>query len=313
MRAIDLFAGAGGFTAGASMAGVDVVWAANHWRDAVDTHALNHPETAHVCQDLLQADWRRVPDCDLLLASPACQGHSQAGQPGRMAHGQRIEEKHFADRNTAWAVISAAEIKRPSAILVENVADFLRWPLLPAWRSALGILGYEVREHVFDCADFGVPQNRLRAVITAGLGRAIELRNPKRPHVGFGPSIDWGSGDWAPLHTKPEGVRRRVDAARARGLGDRFLSHYVTGHKGRELDRPIGCITTKAQWAVVDGDSIRMLSTAELRRGMAFPEDYRLPTVKKLAIKLLGNAIPPTFARDLIEQTSDTLERRVAA
>lgn len=50
MRAIDLFAGAGGFSTGAQMAGVEVVWAANHWPVAVETHAANHPETAHVCQ-----------------------------------------------------------------------------------------------------------------------------------------------------------------------------------------------------------------------------------------------------------------------
>ncbi|WP_394372821.1 DNA cytosine methyltransferase [Ralstonia mannitolilytica] len=34
--AIDLFAGIGGFTESAEQAGVKVVWAANHWRLAVD-------------------------------------------------------------------------------------------------------------------------------------------------------------------------------------------------------------------------------------------------------------------------------------
>ena len=35
MKAIDLFAGAGGFSTGARMAGAQVVWAANHWPAAV--------------------------------------------------------------------------------------------------------------------------------------------------------------------------------------------------------------------------------------------------------------------------------------
>jgi DNA (cytosine-5)-methyltransferase 1 len=77
-RAVDLFAGLGGFTAGATAAGARVVWAANHWPVAVQWHAVNHPETAHLCQDLHQADWTQVPDHDLLLASPACQGHTPA-------------------------------------------------------------------------------------------------------------------------------------------------------------------------------------------------------------------------------------------
>lgn len=69
IRAIDLFAGAGGFTTGAEMAGCQVVWAANHWREAVDVHARNHPGTVHACQDLHQTDWTTVPAHDLLLAS----------------------------------------------------------------------------------------------------------------------------------------------------------------------------------------------------------------------------------------------------
>ena len=39
MRVVDYFAGAGGFTLGAQLAGCTVVAAVNHWRLAVDTHA----------------------------------------------------------------------------------------------------------------------------------------------------------------------------------------------------------------------------------------------------------------------------------
>ncbi len=108
MNAIDLFAGAGGFSTGATMAGCTVVWAANHWPAAVQAHANNHPNTVHVCQDLQQADWTRVPAHDLLLASPACQCHSRAPGKGR-AH-------HDAQRATAWAVVSAAECHRPAVV-----------------------------------------------------------------------------------------------------------------------------------------------------------------------------------------------------
>lgn len=78
MKAVDLFAGAGGFSTGASMAGARVVWAANHWPKAIEWHSANHPDTVHACQDLQQADFREAPAHDILLASPACQGHSRA-------------------------------------------------------------------------------------------------------------------------------------------------------------------------------------------------------------------------------------------
>lgn len=76
--AIDLFAGLGGWSTGARAAGVQVLWAANHWPVAVEWHSANHPDTQHVCQDLHQARWEQVPAHDILLASPCCQGHAKA-------------------------------------------------------------------------------------------------------------------------------------------------------------------------------------------------------------------------------------------
>src|SRR4051812_28232547 len=119
MRAIDLFAGCGGFTLGAEQAGVDVIWAANHSERAVEIHAKNHPKTTHSCQDLRQADFTRLPNFDILLASPCCQGHTRARGKER--------PHHDASRATAWAVFECAAAKRPPYIVVENVKDFQRW------------------------------------------------------------------------------------------------------------------------------------------------------------------------------------------
>jgi DNA (cytosine-5)-methyltransferase 1 len=55
--------------------------------------------------------------------------------------------------------------------------------------------------------------------------------------------------------------------------------------------------------ALVDGERMRMLTTAEYRRGMGFPEDYRLPDSKSDAVRMLGNAVPPPLAREVVEQT----------
>ena len=107
MLAVDLFAGAGGSTTGATQAGARVLWAANHWPAAVEIHRVNHPAVAHACQDLHQTNFFELPDHDLAMASPACQGHSRAKGTER--------PHHDAMRSTAWAVVSCAEAKRPSA------------------------------------------------------------------------------------------------------------------------------------------------------------------------------------------------------
>lgn len=297
MKAIDLFAGAGGFSTGATMAGCNVVWAANHWPAAVQVHANNHPDTQHVCQDLQQADWTQVPAHDLLLASPACQGHSKARGKER-AH-------HDAQRATAWAVVSALECHRPPAAAIENVREFAQWELFPAWCAAMNALGYALSFNVIDAADHGVPQQRLRLFIVATRSKhPIDLALPRREHTGIGNVIDWDAGKWAPIQKpgRSAATLERIRNGRAR-FGHRFVAPYFgsgSGLTGRCISRPIGTITTRDRWAVIDGERMRMLSATEAKRAMGFPAGYHLPERHKDAMHMLGNAVVPIVAADVI-------------
>lgn len=299
MKAIDLFAGAGGFSTGARLAGCDVVWAANHWALAVEYHAANHPGASHVCQDLHQADWSRVPPHDLLLASPCCQGHSRAR--GK-ANGN---PQHDASRSTAWAVVSAAEFHRPPFVVVENVPEFLQWALYPAWEAAMQALGYTLAPHVIDAADHGVPQHRRRLFIVGSRSSApLPIRLPQRPHVPAAQFIDLQAGRWSHIHRPGRSAATLARIANGRAAhGDVFLAPYYgsgSGETGRSLQRPIGTITTRDRWSVVRGDEMRMISAAECRAAMGFPADYRLPTAHRDAVHLLGNAVCPPVAADII-------------
>jgi len=303
MNVIDLFAGAGGFSTGASMAGCNVAWAANHWPDAVEWHSRNHPDAAHICQDLHQADWSQVPAHDLMLASPCCQGHSKArgkasGNP-----------QHDASRSTAWAVVSAAEYHRPPAILVENVPEFLDWQLYRPWVLAMQALGYAVSPHVVDAADLGAPQNRIRMflVLTQSV-QPLKLNLPTLDHLPAASFIDFEGGRWQPIEKpgRAAATLERVRAGRATH-GDRFLiSYYGNTKTGRSLDRPIGTITTRDRWAIVDGDRMRMLSRWECRSAMSFPDTYQLPDNHRLAVHLLGNAVCPTPVSHIIKALQQT-------
>ncbi len=304
MRTADLFAGWGGFSLGAEQAGAEVIIAANHWRLAVDAHQSNHPGATHLCQDLNQANFYDWPDFDLLLAGPSCQGYSQAAQPSRKRDGT-VKRHHDALRSTAWAVISAADAKEPGAIIVENVPDFLRWRLYRAWNTALEDLGYSLEQHVIRASHLGVPQRRDRLFIVAvRAGSPLGLTVPKTPEPAFGPHIEWDTGNWKPVAGKSIRVRERIAAGRARGLGDRFLTQHVTGHRGVSLDEPIRTITTKRQWAVVDGERMRPLTVRENARAMGFPDDYRWPSgaTNSDQIRGLGNSVCPPVAKWLVEQ-----------
>lgn len=302
MNAIDLFSGAGGFSTGAMMAGCNVAWAANHWPDAVEWHGKNHPGAMHLCQDLHQADWSLVPEHDLMMASPCCQGHSKAR--GK-SHGN---PQHDASRSTAWAVVSAAEYHRPPVVIVENVPEFLDWQLYRPWELAMNALGYAVSPHIIDAADLGAPQNRVRMFLILTQTKApLLLSLPKLDHKPAASFIDFEAGNWS-LIDKPgraASTLERVRSGRA-AHGARFLtSYYGNTRTGRSLGRPIGTITTRDRWAIVDGDRMRMLTRFECRAAMSFPDSYQLPDNHRLAVHLMGNAVCPEPVKRIIQAVKE--------
>lgn len=273
--AIDLFAGLGGWSTGARNAGIDVLWAANHWPVAVEWHSANHPEAIHICQDLHQADWSKVPAHDIMLASPCCQGHSKAR--GK----QSGNAQHDASRSTAWA-------------------------LYPAWSQAMAALGYMIAPHVVDCADLGVPQHRVRLFLVCTRSKApLNLQMHQRRHVPASSFIDFDAGKWSKV-VKPgraESTLLRVKNGRKR-FGDRFIMPYYgsgSGLTGRSLDRPIGTITTLDRWALVRGDEMRMLSANEALAAMSFPADTKRPDNHRQTMHMAGNAVPPLAGQRIIE------------
>lgn len=296
MKAVDLFAGGGGFTQAAEQAGATVLWASNHWPEAVEVHALNHPNVMHSCQDLHQANWHDVPSHDLLLASPACQGHSRA-------RGGRDTPQHDRDRSTAWAVVSALEVHKPPFAIVENVPDFLAWTLYPAWQAALEALGYSLAPHFIDSADLGAAQSRPRVFII--LSRSAKPLHLNLPQVEAQPAssvLDFTAGRWS-LIEKPGRAERTLERIRNGRAehGSRFLvAYYGANTGGRSIHRPIGTLTTTDRYALIDGDRMRMLSVPEAKEFMGFPADYQLTGRHRDDMRLLGNAVHVGAASKII-------------
>lgn len=303
MRAVDLFAGFGGLTLGAQQAGASVVWAGNHWAAAVDTHALNHPDVVHACQDLRQADWSTLPDFDVLMAAPACQGHSTASQPKRRAY-------HDAVRATAFAVVDCADVTEPKAIIVENVPSFTRWRLYPWWREGIERLGYQVDERVVQASRMGVPQRRTRLFVVATRpGVVVPAFDVDADEPAIGPLLQADSPEhsWRAVSAASAAVRSRIEAGRARH-GHRFLTQHVTAHPGVPLSQPIRTITTASHhWNLVDGDRYRPLTGRELARGMGFPDSYAWdPLMPVSAVtRGLGNAVCPPVGRRVVAAVLD--------
>ncbi|HAV1520171.1 TPA: DNA cytosine methyltransferase [Vibrio parahaemolyticus] len=296
MRGIDLFAGAGGTTSGAKMAGVDIVWAANHNPTAVEFHALNHPETYHVCQDLQQADWSLVPEHDIVFASPCCQGHSRAA-------GKKLRSKKAdLSRSTAWAVVSCLESHRTPIAVIENVADFLSWVLYPAWEQAMYSLGYVLSINHVNARYLGVPQNRERLFIVATrTKKPIELNLPKYEPIAARSFMDLNleGYKWDDVSNRVLATRNRVANGRKQ-FGEIFLdAAYGTARSGRSIDKPLGTVTTVNKHSLVIGDQIRPLSIREQAAAQTFNDDYQWPKSTTLTKMMIGNAVPPVMAKEI--------------
>ena len=86
----DFFCGAGGFSEGFNLAGVDVVFGLDNWKPGIETHELNHPgpKCKNVHMNILLLDTPEkidecVPDTDIIVGSPPCVSFSNSNKSGK--------------------------------------------------------------------------------------------------------------------------------------------------------------------------------------------------------------------------------------
>lgn len=307
MRGLDIFSGAGGSSAGARLAGVDMVGAIDMCPVATDTYRTNFPKAEVVTGRLEQLDLaslrKRIRDIDILLASPECTNHSCA---------KGAAPRDESSRATALYVVEYARAFRPRWIVLENVVHMRPWSRYGELKRGLQVLGYSVSEQVLDASDYGVAQTRRRLFLVCDRKSAPALVHGKRP----GPKRSARSildtlGTW-PTTPLSNGRRAQGTLARAErafkflGSNEAFLVVYYgsDGSGGwQPLTRPLRTITTVDRFALVEptpaGPTMRMLQVPELQRAMGFDEDYRMDVgTRRDRVRLLGNGVcPPVMAR----------------
>jgi DNA (cytosine-5)-methyltransferase 1 len=160
---IDFFCGAGGSSQGAAaVPGVTVRLAANHWARAIESHALNFPDTDHFQGDLHDCDLEGFPAGDLFWASPECKWWSQSRGVRRDFDKQPDlfgdtlpDEAADRSRSLMWDVpryLAAMQLRgRPVlAGVVENVIEARAGAQWHEWVATIRNLGYKTKLIAFN-------------------------------------------------------------------------------------------------------------------------------------------------------------------
>lgn len=173
MIGIDLFAGAGGLSLGAEMAGIDVKYAVENDQYAAKAYEINHKTTVLYNTDIRKVsalDFSVDNECLILFGGPPCQGFSTSNQKTRNKDNpQNWLFKEF--------VRLAREIK-PKWILLENVkgiAETEHGFFEHKIKSEFEKLGY-LCSIIRPCAvDYGVPQRRTRFFLIGSKEKRVPI------------------------------------------------------------------------------------------------------------------------------------------
>ena len=160
---IDLFAGAGGMSLGAEMAGISVEYAVEIDRYAAETYKANHLHTK-----VINADVRNVTSFDccshrvpvVLFGGAPCQGFSTSNR--------RTNTRSNPDNWLYKEFVRLLKQVRPDWVVFENVTGLLDMESGSFFQSILddfSKVGYSCSYSVLTASDYGVPQNRSRLFI----------------------------------------------------------------------------------------------------------------------------------------------------
>lgn len=158
-RVISLFSGLGGLDLGFLWEGFNIVWANDLSSHAVDSYKRNsglQPTPGNINQ----IDLRTLPEADVVIGGPPCQGFSLVGQ-------RRSDDPRG---KLVFKFLEAVETVKPKAFAMENVpgmaASKVNGVRLPdLLTTAFEKLGYYVTQTKLVATDYLVPQKRVRIVI----------------------------------------------------------------------------------------------------------------------------------------------------
>lgn len=313
---VSIFSGCGGLDFGFHLEGYKTTWANDFAEWACKSFSANFGDVIQY-KDITQINPytdKSIPDCDILLGGFPCQDFSIIWkQPG--LNGSRGGLfRYFAE---------FVDAKKPKAFVAENVKGLLTANKGKAIETILKDFesiepGYIVKPHLYNFAEYGVPQFRERVLIVGiRIDTGFSFVHPKPTHGPKGEKKYVTSGEALigveSVPTNNEHINIKEKTRKMLELipeGGNFTDIpkdsplYVKGmishvYRRLKLDEPAKTIIAAGgggTWGYHYPEP-RPLTNRERARLQSFPDDFVFEGSVTEVRRQIGNAVPPEGVR----------------
>lgn len=282
MLIVDLFCGCGGFSAGAAMAGHEVILAIDNWDDALETHKYNHPKASHINMEL-GGDLNK---CMNLIIK-----HLRPGQPWHLHGSPPCQSLSVANRTQNSVVegmklvnwyLDLVKLCRPDSWSMEQVI---------AAEKYLQPLGY--RTYIINTADYMIPQTRKRLFVGEGWDQPNQLGQ-----IALSEKLSY-------LGREGDLIKGYKNSVSVRDVnGNHSYNRKITGLEGfKTIHEPTYTLCAAGPLKLYKNTTtgpqkVRDLTIEECLAIQGFPKEYKFPPgMSKTSIyKQIGNAVSPPIA-----------------
>lgn len=274
-------------------------------------HKFWHPKAEMICGDITNEEIKNTiieksikNNVDFILATPPCQGVSLIGKNKRNAQWVK-DERNFL----IFQVLEIIDKIKPKVVVIENVDRFAKmmFPYAGELLNIETILNrkylneYTVSAHIYNSADYGVPQARKRLVIvlcnnqfTFSLPKKLNRHITVEEAIGNLPSLEAGQSSNLKHHNArphtPEHIliMQHTPTGKSAFQNEEFfpkkkdgtrITGYPYTYKRIDWDRPAPTITMRS-------DTVSSTHTVHPGRLLAngLYSDARVLTLRELFI-----------------------------
>lgn len=315
-KVVSIFSGCGGLDLGFHMEGYETIWANDFSEWAVQSYKKYFGDVIRL-GDITKINPytdKSIPECDIVLGGFPCQDFSVIWkQPG--LNGKRGGlYRHF---------LEFVDAKKPKAFVAENVKGLLTANKRKAIETIIKDFesiepGYIVKPHLYNFAEYGVPQFRERVLIV-GIRKdtGFDFKHPKpthgpngdKPYVTAGEAlkgvekvlfnnehINCMEKTKKMLELIPEGGNF-TDIPKDNPLYVKgMISHVYRRINRSEPSKTIIAAGGGGTWGYHYPEP-RPLTNRERARLQSFPDDFWFAGSVAEARRQIGNAVPPEGVR----------------